>query len=99
MTLPLSFNRRVSNDLKGIRAFYEQESGIHLAEEFQAGSVACLDLILENPRRFHFFVNDLRRANLKRFPYHFLYRIKATAVRVLVIRHHHRNPEFGINRQ
>ncbi len=99
MSLPLSFNPRVSNDLKGILAFYEQESGIHLAEEFQTESISCLDQILDNPKRFHFFANDLRRANLKRFPYHFLYRIKSTTVRILVIRHHHRNPDFGINRQ
>ena len=99
MTLPLSFNQRVSNDLKGIIAFYEQESGVHLAEEFQADSILCLDQILRNPTQSHFFVNDLRRANLKRFPYHFLYRIKSTSVRILVIRHNHRHPDFGINRQ
>ena len=99
MMLPLSFNQRVSSDLKGIISFYEQESGINLAEEFQAESIACLDQILKNPQQFHFFFNDLRRANLKRFPYHILYRIKSTSIRILVIRHHHRNPNFGINRQ
>lgn len=99
MKLPLSFNPRVSNDLKGILAFYEQESGMHLAEEFQAESISCLDQILENPQRFHFFANDLRRANLKHFPYHILYRIEFTTIRILVIRHHHRHSNFGTNRQ
>ncbi len=54
MMLPLGFNQRVSSDLKGILAFYEQESGIQLAEEFQAESIVCLDQILENPKQFHF---------------------------------------------
>jgi len=97
--MTLSFNKRVSSDLKGILAFYEQESGMNLAEEFQAESIACLDRVLNNPQQFHFFINDLRRANLKRFPYHFLYRIESISIRILVIRHHHRNANFGVERQ
>lgn len=99
MTLPLSFNQGVSSDLKGILVFYERESGRNLAEELLAETTACLDRVLKNPQQFHFLVSDLRRANLKRFPYHLLYRIKSTSVRILVLRHNHRNPDFGMNRQ
>ena len=98
MTLPLSFNPRVSSDTKGIGAFYEQESGLALASELPAETIACLDQIWENPKRHHFYAAELRRADLKPFPYHFLYRITATSVRIFVIRHNHRDPNFGTSR-
>ena len=48
------------------------------------------------PGRYHFFKGDLRRANLKRFPYHFLYRVAGDCVRVLVVRHNRRHPDYGL---
>src|SRR5271166_1435565 len=37
---------------------------------------------------------DIRRANLRRFPYHFLFRGVGHEVRILVVRHHHRFPSL-----
>lgn len=51
------------------------------------------------PYRYHFFKSDLRRVNLKRFPYHFLYRVVGDCVRILVVRHHRREPEYGMERE
>ena len=42
---------------------------------------------------------DIRRANLRRFPYHFLFRGVGHEVRILVVRHHHRYPSFGSRRR
>jgi plasmid stabilization system protein ParE len=41
----------------------------------------------------------LRRANLKRFPYHFLYRILPDRIRITAVRHHRQNPRFGLQRR
>jgi plasmid stabilization system protein ParE len=41
----------------------------------------------------------LRRANLQRFPYHFLYRILSDHIRVLAVRHHRQSPQFGLQRR
>jgi hypothetical protein len=41
----------------------------------------------------------LRRVNLNRFPYHFLYRIAGDHIRVLVVRHHRRHPNVGLSRR
>ena len=41
---------------------------------------------------------DLRRVNLDRFPYHFLFRIHGDTVRILVVRHHRRHPLYGRQR-
>ncbi len=99
MNLPLSFNINVARDLKEILAFYEEESGTTLADAFYNELMFRIDQVEKNPKRFPFSVGDRRRVNLSRFPYHFLYRIKSNSIRVLVIRHHHRNPHFGYRRQ
>jgi hypothetical protein len=39
------------------------------------------------------------RVNLRRFPYHFLFRIVGDSVRILVVRHDRRHPSFGIRRR
>jgi len=63
------------------------------SRNFKSGSVE-----LPNPRRFHFDRSGLRRCNLERFPYHFLYDIRGEYVRVWVLRHDRRNPDFGLDR-
>lgn len=35
--------------------------------------------------------------NLTRFPYHLLYEVQANAVRVMVVRHNKRNPDYGLD--
>lgn len=37
-------------------------------------------------------------ANLKRFPYHFIYRELPDGIRVTLVRHHRRNPHLGMGR-
>jgi hypothetical protein len=51
------------------------------------------------PESFAIREGDIRRVNLHRFPYHFLFRIVGDAVRILVIRHHSRRPSLGIRRR
>lgn len=61
--------------------------------------MAHVALAVENPTRFHPVAGELRRANLRRFPYHFLFRIHGDTVRILVLRHHHRAPDYGTARR
>lgn len=52
-----------------------------------------------NPQRFHFEARNRRRVNLKRFPYHFLFREIAGGIRITVVRHHKQHPERGLDRR
>jgi toxin ParE1/3/4 len=52
----------------------------------------------ERPESFSVRQNDLRRVNLHRFPYHFLFRLINDEVRILVVRHHKRHPSLGTRR-
>ena len=53
----------------------------------------------EKPLRFHPVLGDLRRANLKRFPYHVLYRVLSDGIRVIALRHHRQHPRTGLDRR
>jgi len=91
------FHRRVQADLNGILDKYHaisDELGDDFFAEFRIGiGKAC-----SNPRFYHFDSSGLRRCNLDRFPYHFLYDIHSASIRIWVVRHDHRNPGFGLRR-
>ena len=70
-----------------------------LAEEFDADLKATIAKAAANPMRFHMADRGFRRANLKRFPYHFLYDIQPDFIRVMIVRHHKRHPELGLDRR
>src|SRR6266404_2550180 len=52
-----------------------------------------------NPHRFHLETRDRRRVNLKRFPYHFLFREIPNGIRITVVRHNKQHPERGLERR
>ena len=70
-----------------------------LADEFKAELRNVIAMALANPDRFHPVKPGFHRANLKRFPYHFIYREIPEGIRVTLVRHHHRHPEFGMERE
>lgn len=91
--MEVRFHRRVQRDLDGILASYNEvspELGDDFFAEFQVG----LRRARENPTFYHFDSSGLRRYNLERFPYHFLYDIRGNFMRVWVLRHDRRNPSL-----
>jgi plasmid stabilization system protein ParE len=95
----LRFHRDVAADIIRIITHYEDLGGPNLAKEFQIEVRATFLTALEAPRRYQVFKRDLRRVNLPRFPYHCLFRIVGNDVRILVVRHHGRNPSLGTARR
>ena len=97
MTLVL--HRLVRSDVDKIMDYYEQTGKPDLAHDFYRELRALMLDAASRPQRYHFFKEDLRRANLKRFPYHFLYRIVGNSARILVVRHNRREPSYGLGRE
>jgi len=91
-------HRKVRGDVSGIMDHYEALAGPQLADEFYKELYGAIKKAADQPERFRIIERDLRRVNLKRFPYHFLYRIVGDTVRVLVVRHHRRHPSLGLER-
>jgi hypothetical protein len=71
----LVLHRRICSDVDEIMDFYQRAEHPELAEEFYHELHHFMQDAARRPYRNHFFKADLRRANLKRFPYHFLYRV------------------------
>ncbi len=91
------FHRRVQADLNEILAKYRDLSD-ELKDDFFAEFRIGIEKVCANPRFFHFDASGLRRCNLESFPYHFLYDIRDSRIRIWVVRHNHRNPRFGLRR-
>ena len=95
--MEVRFHRRVQADLNEILGKYYDVSH-QLGEDFFAEFRIGLSKAIENPRRFHFDPSGLRRCHLDRFPYHFLYDLRGEYIRIWVLRHNRRNPDFGVGR-
>jgi plasmid stabilization system protein ParE len=95
----LHFHRKVQTDLRLALEYFDREGGTSLGDRFFAEVEATKDRVAANPTSFGFFKEDIRRARLRVFRYHFLFRIVADEVRILVLRHNRRHPEFGLSRR
>ena len=94
----LEFDPQISSDISCIMDYYEDVVGPQLADEFYAELRAAFQKAADKPEMFSIRERDLRRVNLERFPFHFLFRIVGDTVRILVVRHHRRRPSLGLSR-
>jgi plasmid stabilization system protein ParE len=92
-------NRRVYSDLENAMEYYAREAGIRIVTEFHSEFRRCLKIIGERSLSYPVVRDGIRRINFHRFPYHILYEVvDATTVHVLVLKHDHRDPDFGLDR-
>jgi plasmid stabilization system protein ParE len=95
----LVLHPKVYSDIDAIMAYYEEVAATELAKEFYAELRHFMVEAAKRPESFAIRQRDIRRVNLRRFPYHFLFRIVDDTVRVLVVRHHSRHPSLGTRRR
>ena len=95
----IDLHPRFHSDVFAVMEYYEQVAGPDLADEFYGELRRVMLKAAESPESYSIRERDLRRANLRRFPYHFLFRIDADSVRILVLRHHRRRPYHGLRRR
>ena len=95
----LEFHRQVASDISRIMDYYENRAGLKLADDFYAELRAFFEKASESPKAYSVRERDLRRVNLERFPFHFLFRVVNESVRILVVRHHRRRPSLGLRRR
>lgn len=95
----LVLHPKVSSDVQAIMEYYERVAGSELADDFYSELRRFMLEAAGRPESFSIRERELRRVNLHRFPYHFLFRIVGDSVRILVVRHHRRHPSLGIRRQ
>lgn len=95
---PVRYHPSVQRDIDEALRFYRREASEKVATSFWEEFTNAVNAIGEYPTRFHYEVSGLRRCNLKRFPYHILFEEMSDRIRVQVVRHNLRNPNFGVGR-
>lgn len=93
----ITYHPNVPKEVRDVVAHYEGVSS-KLADDFWDELLRAIDYAAAFPERHHFDASGRRRSNLQRFPYHFLFRTFPDRIRVTVVRHDRRNPEFGSRR-
>jgi plasmid stabilization system protein ParE len=92
------YHPAVQNDVNRILERYDAVSQ-ELGDDFWDELERCIEATAENPGRSHLADRGLRRVNLKRFPYHFLFRLLPGKIRMIVVRHNRRKPSYGLRRR
>jgi plasmid stabilization system protein ParE len=94
--MEIAYHPLVRGDVLSILRYYHAISP-QLADEFHEELRMTIDHAAENPMS-HPTEKGFRRANLMRFPYHVLYEVRTDCIRVMVVRHNKRHPDFGLER-
>lgn len=87
-----------AKDVREIAAKYADVSD-NLVERFWTELDVAMDGIAAYPERCHYDPSGLRRSNLVKFPCHILFEQQLDCIQIIVIRHHHRHPSYGIERR
>ena len=93
-----TYHPKVPGEARTILRHYESVS-VSLGDAFWKELLEAIEYARKFPERHHFDRTGLRRANLKRFPIHFLFRVFPNRIRITVIRHDRRDPDRGAGRQ
>lgn len=97
--MQLVLHPQVYSDIDKIMEYYERIATPELADEFYAELRHFMIEAAQRPEIYSIRERDIRRVNLNRFPYHFLFRVVGDVVRILVVRHHSRHRSIGIRRR
>ena len=65
-----------------------------LANRFLREFDAAINLIQASPDRSRLVEHDVRRFLMRRFPYGIYYRYEGDELRILVVKHHSRHPDY-----
>ena len=92
------YHPAVQGDVSRILRHYDSITP-RLGDEFWEELNTFIQRAVANPAHFHFQTRDHRRVNLRRFPYHFLFREISGGIRITAVRHHKQHPEHGLERR
>ena len=94
----VSYHPAVQRDVSAILKYYDGISP-RLGDAFWQELLVLIERSEKSPYSFHYGFGEFRRANLKRFPYHVLFRVIPEGIRVVAVRHHRRHPSYGTKRK
>lgn len=97
--MKVEYHSQSVDDLNTAIAYYNKLRP-NLGDALRNEVYTAIARIVSNPARYPVIEHGVRRCFIHRFPYSILYRlIELDRVRILVIRHHRRQPDFGQERR
>lgn len=97
--MKVEYHPAVEEELRQIRDYYEERSaglGAAFVDEFERQVLR----VAAEPERWMVVSGDIRRCLMRRFPYVIYFRrVGADRLRVTVVKHQRRHPEYGKNRR
>jgi plasmid stabilization system protein ParE len=93
-----TIHREAEGDLAAAVRHYRSEAGVGVARRFLAEFERVARLLEDNPRLGTPGESGRRGFPLAVFPYTIIYRQTESGIRVLVVRHQRRDPDFGAQR-
>jgi plasmid stabilization system protein ParE len=92
-------HRGVHSDVQAIMERYERIANAALADDFYVELRQFIQDAAARSECYAIREHGIRRVNLHRFPYHFLFREVGDQIRILVVRHHRRHSSVGAHRR
>jgi hypothetical protein len=89
---------KLADDIRHAAMHYAEISE-RVLSSFWLEPESVITSIERNPRSHHYDPCGLRRADMKKFPYHLLYDIDDDTVFMVVSKHDRRHPAFGTARK
>ena len=97
--MKIRYNVVAREELTDTLEYYEAEAGLETAIDFFAEFEKVKKRIAANPTSFPEIRKGVRRCLFNRFPYEVNYEIvDSTTLKILVIKHQRRSPDFGLDR-
>lgn len=78
--------------LEALRSYEAKDRG--LGDRFLHEFDAAITSIQASPDRWRVVEHDVRRFLMRRFPYGIYYRAEGDELRILVVKHHSRHPDY-----
>lgn len=94
-----SIHRFASEDLADAVRFYKSEAGVGLARRFLTEFERVARLLEQHPHIGTPTADGRRVHSLTDFPYAVIYRQDDAGLRILVVRHQSRDPDYGDRRR
>ena len=77
---------------------YYEEQQTNLGNKFKSEVYNTLNSIQKSPNIFVKVKKDIRKCIVNKFPFNILYSIEGNNILVIAIAHHHRNPDYWVDR-
>lgn len=93
----ISYHPEAEAELLEAAQYYEEQLpglGLRFLEEYET----AVAMIVDAPDRWQTVESDVKRYIMRRFPYGIYYRIAGGTLRILVVKHHRRHPDYWKDR-